>query len=178
MTYEFQVPTYRWCLFLNSQWCIDYFSLVSQPHFEGVWGWHSHSQNEDLGVLWDSRKLRTRLQGSKHLALRCSLYHWKGLEAQMSKMALHEQFGHLQHKLCAKEGKSTRFTCVQVVCDIPLKSSRRRLQLCFKPHCNRRFAQEIMCPQSCGSPNCYNFGTPTWESQDKRPFGCGPRGVA
>jgi hypothetical protein len=24
---------------------------LSQPHFEGVWGWHSHSRNEDLGVL-------------------------------------------------------------------------------------------------------------------------------
>jgi hypothetical protein len=23
-----------------------------------------------------------------------------------------------------------------------------------------------------------NFRTPTWESQDKKPFGCGPRGVA
>ncbi len=39
----------------------------------------------------------------KHLALRCFLYRWKGLEAQMSKMASQEPFGHLQHKLCAKE---------------------------------------------------------------------------
>jgi hypothetical protein len=31
-----------------------------------------------------------------------------------------------------------------------------------------------MCPQSRGSPNCENFGTPTWESRDKKPFGCGP----
>jgi hypothetical protein len=22
-----------------------------QPHFEGVWGWHSHSWNEDFEVL-------------------------------------------------------------------------------------------------------------------------------
>jgi hypothetical protein len=27
-----------------------------------------------------------------------------------------------------------------------------------------------------GSPNCENFGAPTWESRDKKPFGCGPRG--
>ncbi len=23
----------------------------------------------------------------------------------------------------------------------------------------------------------HNFGTPTWESRDKQPFGCGPRGM-
>jgi hypothetical protein len=33
-----------------------------------------------------------------------------------------------------------------------------------------------MCPQSRRSPSCWNFGTPTWESWDKKPFGCGPRG--
>ncbi len=33
-----------------------------------------------------------------------------------------------------------------------------------------------MRPQSHGSPNCGNFGTPTWESRDKKPFECGPRG--
>jgi hypothetical protein len=30
-----------------------------------------------------------------------------------------------------------------------------------------------MGPQSCGSPKLQNFGTPTWESRDKKPFGCG-----
>jgi hypothetical protein len=28
--------------------------------------------------------------------------------------------------------------------------------------------------QNRGSPSCGNFGTPTWESRDKNPFGCGP----
>jgi hypothetical protein len=35
-----------------------------------------------------------------------------------------------------------------------------------------------MRPQSRGNPSCGNFGIPTWESQDKKPFGCGPRGEA
>jgi hypothetical protein len=47
--------------------------------------------------------LRARLQGSKHLALKFSLYRWKGLEVWMLKMASHEPIEHLQHKLCTKE---------------------------------------------------------------------------
>jgi hypothetical protein len=35
-----------------------------------------------------------------------------------------------------------------------------------------------MNAQSPGSPNRDNFETPTWESRDKRPFGCGPCGRA
>jgi hypothetical protein len=126
------------------------------------------------GVLRDSWKLITRVQGSKKLALRCSLYCWKCLEAQMSKMALHEPFGHLQHKLCAKEGsgvkltiwlstiksrESTRPRCVQVECDPPLKRSKKELQVCFRPHSNQRFEQGVINCQSPMSPNRDNFGT-------------------
>jgi hypothetical protein len=77
-----------------------------------------------------------------------------------------------------KGWESTRFPCMQVTCDILLQSSRRRLQLCFRPHRNRRSTCQVMHPQSCESPNWGNFGTPTLESWDKKPFGCGPRGEA
>jgi hypothetical protein len=63
-------------------------------------------------------------------------------------------------------------------CNILLERSQRELQLCFRLHHNRRSAQEVMCPHSGGSPSYCNFKTPTWESRDKRPFGCGPRGEA
>jgi hypothetical protein len=53
---------------------------MSQPLFGQVWGWNSHSQSWGLGVLRDSWTFRARQQGSKHLALRCSLYQWKALE--------------------------------------------------------------------------------------------------
>jgi hypothetical protein len=33
-----------------------------------------------------------------------------------------------------------------------------------------------MASQSRGSPNFGDFEIPTWESRDKKPFGCGPRG--
>jgi hypothetical protein len=87
-------------------------------------------------------------------------------------MGLHDPFGHLKHKLLPKEGpkvklavwlpttksqKSTRFPCVQVTCDIPLESSWQRLQLCLKPHLNRRSTHKVMGPQSHGTPN---FGIP------------------
>jgi hypothetical protein len=56
------------------------------PTFGRVWGWHSHSQNGNLGVLHDFQNFRVWLQGSKHLTLRRYLYHWKAIETLMSKM--------------------------------------------------------------------------------------------
>jgi hypothetical protein len=35
-----------------------------------------------------------------------------------------------------------------------------------------------MTLQSFGSPNRDNFGTPPWESRDKKPFECGCHGEA
>jgi hypothetical protein len=109
----------------------------------------------------------------------------------MSKMGSHEPFGHLQHKLWQKESPGvklaiwlpttksqelTRPWCVQVEFNTPLKISQRRLQLCFRPHHDRRSIEKIMRPQSRESLICWNFGTLTWESRDKKPFGCGPCG--
>ncbi len=50
-----------------------------------VWGWNSHSQKWELGVLWDSRKLKAWLQGSKHFALKCFLYLGKVLKCKCPK---------------------------------------------------------------------------------------------
>ncbi len=66
----------------------------------------SHSQvssHLEVRVLVDFRTFREWLQRSRHLALRSSLYHWKAIEFYMSKMGLHDPFGHLQHKLWQKE---------------------------------------------------------------------------
>jgi hypothetical protein len=111
----------------------------------------------------------------------------------MSKMGSHDPFGFLKHKLWPKEGpgvklsiwlwlsttksqESSWFPCLQVVWHILLKRSQWRLQLCFKPHLHRRFAEKIMGLQSYRNPNFKNFETPTWESWDKMTFGCWPRG--
>jgi len=81
----------------------------------------------------------------------------------MSKMGSHDPFGHLNHKLWPKERsrvklvvwlptikswESTRCTCVQVACNISLKSFRGGLKLYFRPHLNLRSACEVMGPQS------------------------------
>jgi hypothetical protein len=57
-----------------------------------------------------------------------------------------------------------------------LKRSQRGLQLCYRTHHNRRSAHKVMGPQSRGNPSYENFGTPTWESQNKMPFGSGTHG--
>jgi hypothetical protein len=105
----------------------------------------------------------------------------------MSKMSLHDPFGHLKHKLwpkerlgvklaiwfsTAKSQESPWFPCVQVVCDILLENFPWGIKFGFKPHLNLRFAHKVMGPQNCRSPNFGNFGTPTWESWDKMTFGC------
>jgi hypothetical protein len=102
-------------------------------------------------------------------------------------MGSHCSFGHLKHKLWSKEGpgvelpgvcqfwlpttrsrESTQNTWLQTTCHITLKSSRRELQLCFRPHRNRSSAQEVMRPQSPRSPNWRDFGTPARESRESR----------
>jgi len=93
----------------------------------------------------------------------------------MSKMGSHDAFGHLKHKLWPKERlgvklviwlpttksqESTWFPCVQVACNILLERSRQGLQLCFRPHLDRKFARKVMRPQIHESPNFENFRTP------------------
>ncbi len=122
-----------------------------------------------------------------------SLYHWKDIEMSMSKMGSHQPFEHLQHKLWQKEKsgvklavwlsttksqESTQLRCVQGKCNTQLESSQRELQLCFRSRSNRRSEQRVMVSQSCESPNRDSFGTPLWESRDKKSFGYGCRGEA
>jgi len=110
----------------------------------------------------------------------------------MSKIDSHEPFEHLQPKLWAKEGpgvklaiwlsptksgESTSSWRLQKGCNKALESSRRELQLWFRPHSNQRLELGDMSAQSPESPTQDNFGTPPWESREKVPFGCGSRGV-
>jgi hypothetical protein len=108
----------------------------------------------------------------------------------MSKLASHWPFGHLQPKLWAKEGpgvklpvwllttksrESTFSRRLKRECNTALESSRRELQLWFKPCPNPSLGREVMIPQSPRSLNRDSFGTPPWESREKEPFECSLR---
>jgi hypothetical protein len=56
-----------------------------------------------------------------------------------------------------------------------LESSRRELQLWFKPRPDPSLGREVMNAQSPRSPNRDSFGTSLWESREKEPFGCSLR---
>jgi hypothetical protein len=105
----------------------------------------------------------------------------------MSKMASHEPFGHLQHKLWAKERPGVKLTiwlpttksrestfsrCPILECDMALESSRGELQLWFRPCCDSILQLGDMNCQSSGIPTRDSFGIPTWESWEKEPFEC------
>jgi hypothetical protein len=66
----------------------------------------------------------------------------------MAKRKVRSQIGNLT----PKNQESPWFPCMQVACDIPLKRSRQRLQLFFRPHFNRRSACKVISRQNRGSP--------------------------
>jgi hypothetical protein len=53
-----------------------------------------------------------------------------------------------------------------------LKSSRRELQLWFRPRPDPSLGRRAMNIQSPETLTRDSFGTPTWESWEKEPFGC------
>jgi hypothetical protein len=53
-----------------------------------------------------------------------------------------------------------------------LESSRQELQLWFRVHSDPSSGGGAMTVQSPGTPTQDNFGTLTWESREKEPFGC------
>jgi hypothetical protein len=128
---------------------------------------NSHSRKWEFGVLRDSQKLRRRFEEPKHLALKCSLYHWKGLEVLMFKITSHSWFGHLQSKLWAKKGpgvkvavwllttksrESTSSRCPIREFDTSLERSWRGLQDWFRPRRDQTLQSGVMSFQSLGTP--------------------------
>jgi len=132
---------------------------------------------------WTSGTSKSDFRGQNSMACGVSLYHWKALRTQISKMSSHCSFEHLKHKLWPKEGprvklpvwlptrksqKSTWFTWLQRSCNILFKSSQQELQLCFRSYLNPRFVRKVMGVQSCRSPNRRDFETLTRESQERK----------
>jgi hypothetical protein len=57
-----------------------------------------------------------------------------------------------------------------------LEGFRQELQLWFRPRPDPSSRRGAMSVQSLGTPTRDSFGTPTWESREKEPFGCNLRG--
>ncbi len=123
----------------------------------------------------DSHIFRKRLQGSKPNELKSFLYHWKSIKTQMSKMGLHDPFGHLKHKLWPKERSGikltiwlptiksqelTLFPYVQVVCDIPQKVLDKGYNFASDFISIRGLHAKLWGPKVKGIPTFGNFGNP------------------
>jgi hypothetical protein len=65
-----------------------------------------------IRIPMDSRIFRRRLQGSKLIGLKSSLFNWKALGTWMFEMGLHDPFGYLKHKLWPKEGSRVKLTII------------------------------------------------------------------
>ncbi len=130
----------------------------------------------ELESRWTLECLKSDCRGQNPMDWRFFYTIGNLLKRKCLKWARMKPFEHLKHKLWPKEGlgvkltiwlpttksqESTHFPYVQVTCNISLKRSWRGLQLCFRPHLNRRFSRKVMGPQSRGSLNLGNFGTPT-----------------
>jgi hypothetical protein len=106
----------------------------------------------------DSWIFKEWLQGSKSIGLKSSLYHCKKiLKHRCLKCACmthldiwNTSYGQKKGQksncqiwlLTIKSRQSPRFPCIHVACDILLKKFQWGLQLCLRPHLDRRFAQK------------------------------------
>jgi len=108
----------------------------------------------------------------------------------MSKMPSHWSFGHLQPKLWAKEGLGVKLALKvgnRPLPDIRIGSATWRWKALEESYnfgldlvLIRLGNQKIWAPKVPGLQSGQlrdNFGTPTWESREKEPFGCSPRGA-
>jgi len=111
-------------------------------------------------------------------------------------MASHWPFGHLSPKLWAKEGsrvklaiwlpttksrESTSSRPPNWECDASLEDDDEGYKFGSDLVAIRLYSRELWAPKVPGlHPGQFrdNFGTPTWESREKEPFGCSPQNVA
>jgi len=176
-------------LFLNGM--ILEKNFCRNPTLRQVWGWSSHSQKsgylKSCGtpeiLKFDCRGQNTSPWGVFYTiekVSKCRFQKWPRMShLDIWSTSYGQKKGReLNYQLpTTKSRESTRPRCVQRECDTPLESSRRELQLYFKPCLDRRSEREVMTSQSPGGPSRDSFETPLWESRDKKPFGRGCGGV-
>jgi hypothetical protein len=70
-------------------------------------------------------------------------------------------------QIATKSRESTRFTCVQVSCDIPLKRFRQGLQLCFRLNPIRGFHTKLWALKIAKVPTLAISGLPLGSPRTK-----------
>jgi hypothetical protein len=144
-----------------------------------------HSQSWGLGVRRDSRMFRVRQEGPKHLTLRCSWCHWKGLEADICNSSYGQKKGRESNwQFDSRPLKVSN----RPLLDLRIESARSRWKDLDEGYnfgldlvAIRLCSQELWAPKVPGlQPGQFwdNFGTPTWESREKVPLECKCGGVA
>jgi hypothetical protein len=125
-----------------------------------MWEWTLTLSGElpfwELESRWTLKFLKNNCRGKNPLDWGVFYIIGKLLERRCLKWACMTHLDIWNTSYGQKKGRElTRFYCVWVVCDIPLKSSRWGLQLFFRTHLDQRFTHKVMGPQSCK----------LWESQ-------------
>ncbi len=158
-----------------------------KPTFGRVWGWHSHSRNGDLGVLRDSWNFRVRLQGSNTLPWGILYIIGKLSKCRCRKWPRMSHLDIFSTSYGKKKGQELNWQFDSQ----PLKvGNRPDLGMCRWSATHRwkalkesyKFAsnlipigglnKELRIRKNPGSLNRNSFGTPPWESWDKKPFEC------
>jgi hypothetical protein len=149
------------------------------PTLRRVWGWNSHSRKGELGNPLGLPKFQSSIVGVKTPRIGTLFISLESYQIIDVENGFAWTIWNINHKLWQKEKsgvkltiwlpttksqESTRPRCVQVECNTSLKRSQRELQVCFRPHPNRRSKQRVMTPQSGKSLNRDSFETPPWES--------------
>jgi hypothetical protein len=142
-----------------------------------------------IRVLMDSKKKFKRLQGSKPIGLKSSLYHWKALGYRCLKRACMTHLGTLNTSYGQNKGWESNCQFDSQL----LKVKNCPNFLVLKWHAKyywktfnegSDFASNLISIEGLHTklwaskvakvPILGNFGTPTWEFQDKMTFGCWP----
>ncbi len=149
----------------TSTWLVTLWCYCRNPTLREVWGRHSHSRKMGLESPLGFPKTQSSIAGVKTPRLEVFFIllerSWSVdvqndsceaiLDICNTSLWLKERLG---VKLTVwlpttKNQESTQPRCVQVECNTLLEISQGELQVCFTPHPDRRFEQEVT---SCQSP--------------------------
>jgi hypothetical protein len=141
---------------------------MGQEECERVRGWKLTLPSElpfwELESRWTLEPSESNDKGQNTSHWRVLYIIRKLLKCRCLKWVRMTPFGHLQHELWPKKRpgvklavwlpttkcrESTQLLCVQVACNTPLESSWRELELCFRPHPEKKNHLDVALAEKC-----------------------------